>query len=177
MNYVFQCIRQFLVVKEIKNLKLEHVRGKSVKMLVLCGRVLLDQSDYIRFKNQMVCLFTNILWDFFSLADVRMKKKKNQGYASIWMQFVQMYNWAEAISNPVINSEPPAFSYFKVCFPPFKDRNQIRIALKDITLRVLSRKNITGKSLDIRLYQVCLNLNSWTLIFKFNINRLVFKFP
>lgn len=67
MNYVLQCMRQFLVVKEIKILKLEHVRGKSVKMLVLCGRVLLDQSDYIRFKNQMVCLFTNIWWDLFSL--------------------------------------------------------------------------------------------------------------
>lgn len=95
---------------------------------------------------------------FVFLADVRNEKKK--GFASIWMQFVQMYNWAEAISNPVINSEPPAFSYFKVCSPPFKDRNQNRIALKDITLRVLSRKNITGNSLDIRLYQVCLNLNS-----------------
>lgn len=51
-----------------------------------------------------------------------------------------MYNWAEAISNPVINSEPPAFSYFKVCSPPVKSRNQIRISLKDIGFRVLNRK-------------------------------------
>lgn len=50
-----------------------------------------------------------------------------------------MYNWAEAISNPVIDSESPIFSYFKVCSPPSKDKNQIRIALKDI-LRILRRK-------------------------------------
>ena len=105
------------------------------------------------------------------------KWKKKQGYVSIWRQFVQMYNWAEAISHPVINSEPPAFSYFKVCSPPVKSRNQIRISLKDIRLRILNRKNITGNSLDIRLYQICQNLNSWTLIFNFNINHLVFKFP
>lgn len=50
-----------------------------------------------------------------------------------------MYNWAGAISNPVINSEPPIFSYFKVC-SPFQDKNQIRRAPKDITLRILSRE-------------------------------------
>lgn len=88
-----------------------------------------------------------------------------------------MYNWAGAISNPVINSEPPVFSYFEVRSPPCKDKNQARIALKDTALRVLSTENLTGSSSDLRFYQVCLNLNSRTLIFKSNINRLVFKFP
>lgn len=50
-----------------------------------------------------------------------------------------MYNWAGAISNPVINSEPLVFCHFKVC-SPFQDKNQTRIPLKDITLRVLSRE-------------------------------------
>lgn len=50
-----------------------------------------------------------------------------------------MYNWAGAIINPAINSDPPVFSYFKVC-SPFPNKNQTRIALKDITLKVLGRE-------------------------------------
>lgn len=50
-----------------------------------------------------------------------------------------MYNWAGTISNLVINSESPVFCHFKVC-PLFQEKNQIRIPLKDITLRVPSRE-------------------------------------
>ena len=37
----------------------------------------------------------------------------------------------------ILNSKPPVFCYFKV-HSLFQDKNQIRITLKDITLRVFS---------------------------------------
>lgn len=61
-----------------------------------------------------------------------------------------MYDWAGAISNPAINSQTFAFSYFETYSSPFKDKNQIGVALKDIMLRI--EKHITGNSLDIGLY-------------------------